>query len=129
MFLITKTKGLWSENVGFHEQKGTRHARSPHGRNSRPLCDHTMALTGVTAAAVTRAATRGVGGGDEVGRTTRGGGAGVGRRGLKRAIAGRRPRPGGSGGACGCRRVRRRRGGLDCGEEGGEEGGEGEALT
>jgi hypothetical protein len=72
MFLITKTKGLWSENVGFHEQKGTRHARSPHGRNSRPLCDHTMALTGVTAAAVTRAATRGVGGGDEVGRTTRG---------------------------------------------------------
>jgi len=31
-----------------------------------------MAATGAAAAAVTRAATRGVGGGDEVGRTTRG---------------------------------------------------------
>ena len=78
-------------------------------------------------AAVTRAATRGVGGGDEVGRTTRGQRRAT--RTEKRAIAGRGPRPGGSGGAGGSRRVRRRRGGLGCGEEGGEEGGEGEALT
>ena len=67
--------------------KSMTRARTPDGHNiPNPLCDHTMAATGATAAAVTRAATKVVGGGDEVGRTTRGG---VGRRGLKFAIAGR----------------------------------------
>ena len=65
LFLLTKT-------LVFMNKSMTR-ARTPDGHNIlNPLCDHTMAATGATAAAVTRAATRGVGGGDEVGRTTRG---------------------------------------------------------
>ena len=64
LFLLTKT-------LVFMNKSMTR-ARTPDGHNIlNPLCDHTMAATGATAA-VTRAATRGVGGGDEVGRTTRG---------------------------------------------------------
>ena len=123
------------KNVGIHEQKSIDTRAHTTATQLTPLCDHTMAATGATAAAVTRAATRGSGAATKSGARR---GAGVGRGATRieardRAGPPRGLRPGRewsrSGGAGGCRRVRRRRGVLGGGEEGGEEGGEGEALT